>query len=198
MPVSIYVKLADLRPPLLREMLFEETTLTFYQQHIMRTVLFLALCTVLLFQAGCGDKKNAGKPADLPDLYSVSITITSEGKPLEGANVTLSANTSSSNYVPMGTTNTSGIAAMQTYGYDGAPAGNFVVVVTKTGSENQKEVTDSEGIVTKAGGENYRYIDEKFSNKASTPFSITVTEKKGAKESFEVGPAVRVMIGKNE
>jgi len=159
----------------------------------MRTILFLTLGSTLLFQAGCGGG-DKGRPADLPKLFSVNITITQEGKPLEGAIVTLSAKSPSTYGTSMGTTNASGVATMRTYGYDGTPAGEYAVLVDKKGVENQKESKDEYGGTVLTGGQSYRYTNAQYADKDKTPHSLTVTEK-GASGSFEVGAPVRVLIG---
>ena len=161
----------------------------------MRTFLFLFMSTALLL-AGCDGGSDAGRPSDMPQLYPVSITITQGDQPLAGASVTLLAETPSK-FLSSATSNASGVATIRTYGYDGAPAGDYTVLVTKVGSENQREERTPEGDVTMVGGQSYRYVDEKFSKQGSTPHNITVTNK-GAKGSFDVGVAVRVFLGNNE
>jgi hypothetical protein len=162
----------------------------------MRIYLFLALGTALLLHAGCGGNSDAGRPADLPRLFPVNITVTQEGTPLEGASVTLTV--TSSTYTPSGTTNASGVAAMQTYGFPGAPAGEHVVLISKIGIENLREEQTPEGEIVMVGGQRFRYIDPQFSNAASTPHRITVTERGGANATFEVGAPVRIFLGNNE
>jgi hypothetical protein len=161
----------------------------------MRTFLFLVLSTPLLFQAGCGGG-DSGRPADLPKLYPVSITITQGDQPLEGATVTL-VSTPPAVYGTSGTTNASGTAVLRTYSYDGAPAGDYAVLVKKVGAENQRDVTITEGVPVMAGGQSYNYVDARFSTKDGTTLNITVTEK-GAKESFDVGAPVRIFLGHND
>ncbi|MDR1385171.1 MAG: Ig-like domain-containing protein [Planctomycetaceae bacterium] len=48
--------------------------------------IFILSLGALFFVAGCGD---SAKPKDLPKLYPVTITVTSEGTPLENAVVEL-------------------------------------------------------------------------------------------------------------
>ena len=155
----------------------------------------MALSATLLLHAGCGGNNDAGRPADLPQLFPVNITVTQEGTPLEGASVTLVA--TSSTYTPSGTTNASGVAAIQTYGFPGAPAGEHAVLVTRVGIEDQREEQTPEGETVMVGGRRFRYIDPQFSNAASTPHRITVSER-GANETFEVGAPVRIFLGNSE
>jgi hypothetical protein len=170
------------------------TPLTLYKH--MRTFLFLAISTALLFQVGCGGG-GSNLPEGFPKLHPVTITITQDSKPLEGATVTLVPKESST-YSTSGTTDASGNATLRTYGYDGAPAGEYAVVVAKVGSENQREEKTPEGETSLVGGESYRYTDEKFAKADTTSLTITVVEKKGAKESFEIGAPVHDFLGKNE
>jgi len=159
----------------------------------MRTFLFLALSAVLLIQAGC--TRDDGRPKDMPNLYATSITITQEGKPLEGATVSLSSATPSQ-YSASGITDASGVAVLRTYGFDGAPAGEYTVLVNKIGAENQREVTTFEGATDRVGGDSYNYVDPIFSKRDTSTLNITVTNK-GAKETLDVGEAVRVFLFAN-
>lgn len=80
--------------------------------------------------AGCGEPK----PEGLPTLYPALITILQDGKPLDGATVTLiPEDTSLSRWPVGGDTDTSGVAKLHTFHrYEGAPAGKFKVTVNKT------------------------------------------------------------------
>ena len=159
----------------------------------MRTILFLSLSIALLFLAGCSG--NDSRPSDMPRLYPVSITITQEGQPLEGATVALEAETPSI-YSASGITNASGVAVLRTYGFNGAPAGNYVVLVSKTVAENQREITTFEGTTELVGGESYGHVDPLFSRADTSTLRITVTER-GATETFDVGAPVRVFLWNN-
>jgi hypothetical protein len=158
----------------------------------MRIFLFLALGTAILLQVGCGGGDH-GRPADLPQLYPVRIEIIQGGNPLEGAIVTLVSKTPATYGTALGTTNASGVALLQTHGFDGVPVGNYAVLVVKALPENQREGTTLEGLTYMAGGQLYNYVDTQFSNANSTLLSITVTER-GARETFDVGAPVRVFM----
>jgi len=158
----------------------------------MRIFLFLAFGTVLLLQAGCGGS-DRGRPADLPQLHPVHIEIIQGGNPLEGATVTLVSKVPATYGTASGTTNASGVASLRTYGFEGAPAGDYAVLVTKEVPANQREGTTEEGLTYLIGGQLYRYVDAQFSNVNSTPISITVTER-GARETLDVGDPVRVFM----
>jgi hypothetical protein len=163
------------------------------QINAFRTILCLSLGTALLFVAGC--KKDDGRPKDMPNLHSVSITVIQDDKPLEGATVALEA-VIPSQYSASGVTNSSGVAVLKTYGFTGAPAGDYVVLVTKIVAENQTEVKTPEGGTYLAGGDSYNYVDSRYRGKDTSTFNITVTEK-GAKETFDVGKAVRTFLWNN-
>jgi len=161
------------------------------QQHITRKMFFVTLGVALLFQSGCA--KDDGRPKDFPKVHPVSITITQEGQPLEGASVVLESATKSK-YSSSGTTDVSGVATIKTYSYLGAPVGDYTVLVKKSVPENQVEMKTPEGDTYLAGGDYYNYVAPKYSEKESA-FKITVTDK-GGKETFEVGAPVRVFLYK--
>ena len=158
----------------------------------MRTILFLLFSTTLLFQAGCS--KDHNRPADLPPLYPVKITVTQEGQPVEGATVTVNAKTPMKYGSSSTDTDTSGVATLRTYGYAGVPAGEYVVAIERRGIEGAREVMNEYGEPETRGGQIFQYVDAKFASQNSSPLSITVTDK-GATETFEVGTPVRVFLG---
>jgi len=149
------------------------------------------LSASFLFHAGCG--KDHNRPADLPKLYPANITVTQEGNLVEEATVTLISKTPSKYNMSSATTNASGVAILRTYGFNGVPAGVYTVTVSKTSVEGAREVTNEYGESVTTGGKLYQYVDHQYTDEASTPFSITVSEK-GIKETFEVGVPVRVFL----
>jgi len=159
----------------------------------MKTIIHILFIAVLAFQIGCGN--DPGRPQDLPKLYPVNITVTQEGNPLEGATVTLKSKEAVKYAVCSGTTNAAGVAVLLTYGYAGAPLGQYAVMIDKTGVEGAKEAINEEGLSYETGGAIYRYVDAQYWLE-STPLSIDVTEK-GAKETFDVGKPVRVFVSNN-
>ena len=159
----------------------------------MRTILFLAISTALLFQMGCGP--NDGRPADMPKLYSVKVTIMQDGKPLEEADVTLTAKTPSNYGVSTGYTDASGVAVMRTYGYNGVPVGQYTVSITKRTVEGGTRTTSPiDGSTSTTGGTMYQTVDAQYTDTKQSPLSIDVTEK-GATASFEVGAPVHISLG---
>ena len=87
------------------------------------------LLLAVLFALGCGDPR----PAGMPKLYPASMVVTLEGQPLEGAMILLHPeDAANAPWGPAGQTDSSGIAELRTNArYDGAPLGEYKVVVTK-------------------------------------------------------------------
>ena len=135
----------------------------------MRTMLLLTISVFLLLLSGCGGDADTGRPVDMPKICSVKITITQDGKPLEGAKVTLIAKEQTKYGTAGGTTNAAGVVAPKTYGFVGVPVGDYAVTIEK--------IDDESGV---------RYVDAQYASETTTPHSITVTEK-GATATFEVG-----------
>ena len=157
----------------------------------MRTLTIFTLSVALLFQAGCGG--NDGRPADMPKLYSVRITVTQDGNPLDGATVTLVANTPSTYGESSGTTDASGVATMMTYGYAGVPADDYAVRITKSVVEGATERLTEEGRPIMTGGQLFQYVEERYTQTNTTPHSLTVTDR-AVTETFDVGSPVRVFM----
>jgi len=142
----------------------------------------------------------------MPDLHPCQITITQEDVPLEGASVTLFPKTGGSNgWNTVGLTNANGVAEMKTHNdFKGAPAGEYVVMVTKTershGSvpdeppyshkENPMEyekwlqAKNAEKRIT------YRLVKPEFNDANKTPHTITITKGKN-EAAFDVGEPIK-------
>jgi len=157
----------------------------------MRTFTIFTLSIALLFQAGCGG--NDGRPDDLPDLYSVSITVTQSGSPLEDALVTVINKTPATYGTASGTTDASGVAKLRTYGFNGVPAGDYSVVIERRVIEGAQQRTTAEGDTFMAGGQAFQYVEAQYTQENTTPHSLTVTER-GATDTFDVGEPVRVFM----
>jgi hypothetical protein len=154
----------------------------------------LCLVSCVIFFSGCG---NSTSPSDLPKLYSCKITLTQEGKPLEGATVTMVSKTPSKYGVSSATTNVSGTAVMRTYSFDGVPVGEYGITIEKIGIEDAKEGKTPEGNPIQIGGKIYSYVDASFGDTSNPPFSVTVTEK-GTAETFDAGKPVHIFLRDNE
>jgi len=158
----------------------------------MRTSLISFLFLAILLYTGCS--RNDGRPADMPKLYPVTISIIQDGQPLDGATVTLIAKTPST-YGTASATTVAGTAKIRTYGYDGVPAGDYTVLVEKRVTEGEREIIqEGMGVVGMVGGRVYQLVDAQFTTQATTPFSISVAERRGATETFDVGTAIRLFL----
>ena len=161
----------------------------------MRTILILSFSFALLLHTGCG--RDDGRPADMPPLFPVSITVIQDGQPLEGASVVLIAQAPA---VPQygrssGTTTAAGIARPRTHGFDGVPAGEYTVVIEKRVTEGVQQIVDAEGeVVGSVGGRIYQLVDAQFATEAASTLSISVAERRGATETFDVGAAARMFL----
>ncbi|MDR1493851.1 MAG: carboxypeptidase-like regulatory domain-containing protein [Planctomycetaceae bacterium] len=154
---------------------------------------FAVICLLLSGAIGCGG--DVSRPADLPPLKPCKITVNQDGKPLEGAVVTLVSKDASTKYArSSGVTDASGTADMKTYGYFGAPEGNYKMTVTKTGSEGGKETADASGVVSTRGGKDYSYVEKKYADIKSTPLEIEIHGKENS-QMVDVGKAVHDFIG---
>ena len=153
----------------------------------MRIIVLLSFMFVLAFQPGCG--KDPNRPDDLPKLYPVSITVTQEGKPLEGATVTLHAKAETKYGTCLASTDASGVAVIRTYGFKGVPLGQYSVTIEKRIVEGAKEIKVEGGTTDYVGGKVYQFVEPDYTKKSSTSLSVDVTET-GVNETFEVGSPV--------
>jgi len=89
-------------------------------------LLALSLVTML---SGCGGTPEGN--ADRPKVYPVTGVVTLDGNPLEGATVTFSSGSAAPS--GFGKSDASGKFSLTTFdANDGAPAGSYQVLVTKT------------------------------------------------------------------
>lgn len=144
-------------------------------------LLILSLtCAVTI--VGCAEKK----PDGMPDLNDVTIVLTQEGTPVEGATVTcVPVDASMKQWACGGTTDEKGTLVVMTRGsYKGAPEGEYKVTVSKSLAENMPQ-SESD-----PPGEFYRLVDKKY--ETTTTSDLTMTVVKGKNEfSFDLGPAIK-------
>ena len=93
---------------------------------------FLLLWVVcLVFSFGCGSKK----PAGMPKVYPVKLTVMDGDTPLADATVILVSDNPVDNVVVGGTSNASGVVDLRTsfasYSEKGAPLGSYKITVQK-------------------------------------------------------------------
>ena len=163
--------------------------------------LLTLLAAIALLLPSCSGQKT---PPDMPKLYPTSILITQEGAPCADANVQL-VKKDDLNYkwLAGGRTNAEGVCVVKTNGkYDGAPEGDFQVVVyktTRTESETRKNVpqpqdpAEAQAWSAKVAEEEKEYeeIDPKYKKYDQTDLTITVASGKN-EVTFEVGPKVQI------
>jgi len=161
---------------------------------------FLVLLTVTFcFCSGCAGQK---KPDGMPDLFPCQITITQNGTPLEGAAVIIFPKTGGSNgWNTTGLTNANGVAELMTHNdFKGAPAGEYVVMVTKTelspSAVPDKAPTDPveyekwDMVKRSETRTTYRLVKAEFGVANLTPHSITVSQGKN-EATFDVGEPIK-------
>ena len=71
-----------------------------------------------------------------------------------------------------------------------------VTVIKRTVEGGAPTTNQIDGSTYTSGGTIYQTVDAQYTDTKESPFSIDVTEK-GATESFDVGVAVRVSLGKS-
>ncbi len=163
--------------------------------------LFATLAVVAVLSSGCGGEKT---PPDMPKLRPTTIIVTQEGKPCADADVQLlKKDDPAYKWFAGGTTDANGVCVIKTMGkYNGAPEGDFTVVVYKTvrtESETRKNVpqptdpAEAQKWVAKVAEEEkeFDYIDTKYKRVETSDLTITVTGGKN-ETTLEVGPAVQV------
>ena len=160
----------------------------------MRNIIFFIFAVALVLQVGCGGGGPA-RPADLPKLHPVNITITQGGAVLEGATVNLFSKTPATYSSASAVTDASGVAALRTYGFPGVPEGQYTVTVTKTAIEGATEQMDGNTKIL-VGGKIYQYVDAKYHDAETSTLSIDI--KAGTtNETLDIGAPVKEFIADN-
>lgn len=164
----------------------------------MRNKLFALLGAVALSAVvGCGGPK---KPADLPELYPVKITVIQDGQPLEGASVMLNDPSLQVRFVMGGQTDAKGVAEIKTDAqFSGAPAGEFKVTIRKTTEPesageapiDSAERAEWEAKQAELANQMADTVDLKFGDMAQTPETITVGPG-GVEKTVDVGEKVNI------
>ena len=144
--------------------------------------LLLIFLLGLVTCAGCfGGPK---KPAGLPELHPLALTLTQGGQPLADAIVSLKPLDNANIWAVGGVSDVQGAVKVMTAGdFQGAPAGKYKVTVIKTETEaNGKIKTD------------YSVIDQKLTSPTTTTLEVDVAPGKNTK-TLDVGEAVRIKVG---
>lgn len=154
----------------------------------------------LLF-TGCGDSR----PEGMPDTYPASITITQAGAPLADATVVLYPEDSTLTRWPVGgTTDEQGTATLMTSTqYEGAPAGKFKVIVSKSVTEGdpypkhpgqgatREEINDYDRALKTGKFEVFKVVAEEYRTAGTTPLSVEVASSGDNMFSEDLGDAVK-------
>jgi len=113
------------------------------------------------------DTEEPGYKKKLVATYPVTGKLTLDGKPLTGATVALhrfNKETEKYNSISDGLTDDLGRFQLSTYGrFDGAPAGEFVVTVVKTGKGYDDGETNAKSL-----------LPEAYATPATTPLRVTI------------------------
>lgn len=170
----------------------------------MRNFTLLALC-VMVATSLVGCKKDS-RPEGQPKLYPISVKIIQDGVPLEGAHVAfISSDPQLMRWPCGGLTGADGIAKINTYGFDDAPEGSFLVTVSKYESEGGMTAEESAAAMQSDSGEIpqgesiYNLVGMDYGNSSKTPLSIEV-KATGENETveFDFGKAERNVIMKGK
>jgi hypothetical protein len=162
----------------------------------MKRLIFLLLICVLFY--GCG----VSKPPGLGTLYPVTITVTDKGQPLEGVLVSLANQELQTPRGCCALTNANGVAkivtSIGTYTGDGAAAGSYRVVLSKSvplppelqvisGEMYLPEKEQNAHTVQRdAFLEKNRIIPKQFESKDSSPIALTVDGKNSATLTIDI------------
>ena len=155
------------------------------------SVFFSLLAIALLGTAGCSKNQ---RPDGLPPTYPLTITVLQEGKPLEGATVSLVS--SEMTWVIGGVTDAEGKATMVTHGkFDGAPEGTFSVRVQKTIYEGREEydaamTSGDTAAAQRVDVKMFQLVEDVYTSK-DTPIKVEVKRDTKTLE-VDAGPAVRL------
>jgi hypothetical protein len=165
------------------------------QANRTKVSLFLSvLAAALVGVTGCDGER---RPDGFPPLYPVTLYVTQEGKPLEGAAISLVTPDGSVPWVVGGVTDAEGKVKMKTHGkFDGAPAGNFNVLISKTVYEGYAEYMAALnrgdlGAARRMTVNVFQCVEDAYTSLKDTPLHVEVTK---STKVFEVdaGQAVKI------
>ncbi|MDR0704031.1 MAG: hypothetical protein LBF88_03500 [Planctomycetaceae bacterium] len=151
-------------------------------------VIFVVACATIFSFTACSRKTS---PSDLPELYPCKITVIQDGKPLADVNVVLQSTDKTAKYGYSSVlTDANGVAVLRTYGEPGIPAGVYKIMLQKSVTEGEKELTDASGMKYKHGGTTFSLIDTKFTDMKTTPLEIEIRNAPNV-QTIDVGKAVK-------
>ncbi|MDR2170179.1 MAG: Ig-like domain-containing protein [Planctomycetaceae bacterium] len=158
-----------------------------FKMMINRLIIFANLFALFFIVSGCSKK-----PSDFPQVYSCTITVVNNGKPIEGATVTFNYESTGAVTVTA-ITDAQGIAKMQSlqlsYATNGAPAGKAkillqkypVIADTRTPEEKKGKTVEEreafkQSLIDKINA-TPREIPDLFANLETTPLTIEIENK---------------------
>ena len=151
----------------------------------MKKILIAIVACLCAVSAGCG---GAPKPKDLPDLYPAPIKIVyDDGTPVEGAIVAVRLPKATGGRVwnLTGVTDATGSIVLKTDGqWDGAPAGQYQVMVTKEISElDQGDGEPGSSVSVKSIT---RFVNKKYNDPNTSGLTVDIKEDKNGGNVFEL------------
>ena len=149
---------------------------------------------VAIATAGCRPQRL--KPANLPTLIPVRVTVLQQSKPVTGAFVRLLPADASVPWNCGATTGDNGVAIIKTLGeFDGAPEGDYKVLITKIETPRTAGADLSNATPRKepVESDSFHVIDPKYGAPNETTLEMKVAEGHSV-ASFDVGDPVRVPV----
>lgn len=155
---------------------------------LKKSVALFSLALVAVVAVGCG---KSNKPSDMGELGGCKVKVVQDGAPLEGATVEFKAvDPANQKYTPSGITDDKGEAIIRTYGFEGVPAGEYKVLVSKYVIEDGTTTQDESGADVVERGAEYHVVEAEYRDVNTTPLSIVVTDPMKEVPTFDVGSAV--------
>ncbi len=160
---------------------------------MLKNLFCLALiCAFASVSVSCKKEK---RPEGMPDIYPVTLKIIQGGRPLEGAEVSLSSDDPILvKYPAGGISDKDGLARLKTLGFNGAPAGKFKATVAKYEVLNrpsnfeEAQKFQAEGLKE----ESFDLVAREYGAKATTPLTVEVQASKSAQTfDLDVGDPIR-------
>ena len=155
-----------------------------------RLASFLLVGVCIVLTAGC---QSDDRPANMPKLYPVSITVKQAGTPVVEASLRLVPENASMPWSCGGSTDKNGVAEIRTLGqYPGAPAGKYKVTVSKIdmSDTSASDLTNLDRPAAKSG-DSFDLIPPEYGSPTQTTLLLEVGESSN-KQEFDLGPAVRI------
>ena len=152
-----------------------------FRRILQRASASVVLASLCVF-SGCGGPK---KPDGLPKLTPCRVKLTQGNAPLADATVRLvyQGEGDAGRWAVAGASDEKGVAKIKTHGqFDGAPSGNFQVVVTKEDSEN-----DGKTVKT------YSLVENQYTMQTTTTLTLEVGDSP-VDATFDLGAPVRDLV----